>query len=522
MPTSYTFRPRSDAERLVLARILAGETLPPPADEDGWVSASRAIAGLAPPQPRLGMGEPHPLVTVLICTFNRAHLLPDAIASALAQPGAVEVVVVDDGSTDSTATLLAATPGIRVYSQPNTGKPGALALGLRHARGEAVLVLDDDDLLLPGAIDVLARALFADDQLVAVYGDTIVFDGANGRPIRYVPATRMPGEMGRRVTLMQVPAMPGATLVRMSAQIAAGDYDPRLVRGQDMDMMLRLSAIGPMGTVPLPTFLHRKHDAARGKAGAQWKKHADPAEHRARFLAYVQPVFRERWAARGDVRRDEGFAWAAGLAQRELHAEAVEELSRWPGPYSAHERWVRGELGLSAVPAVPREALVVVDDGDDGALEALLHAEGDGREVWVDLEVPRDPLGDVRLYWPGEYAARARLTQWVTTDRPWLLRLSSAPDWRPPAVLRPDLPDLPAVDALLAWAALAGLPLPRVTRPGLRWKLHPHAAACIRARDLSPGRAAAALLPVLQAHPRWRLGLRYAEQLLAADAPMRV
>lgn len=502
--------------------MLAGESLAPPSDEDGWVSASRSIAGLAPPDPRLGLGQPHPRVTVLICTFNRAHLLAEAIASALAQGGDVEVVVVDDGSTDGTAALLARTPGIRVYTQPNAGKPRALALGLRHAQGEAVLVLDDDDLLLPGAVDVLAKALFADDRLVAVYGDTIVFDGATGHPLRYVPASRMPGAMARRVTLMQVPAMPGATLVRISAQRAAGDYDPRLVRGQDMDMLLRLSALGPMEAVPLPTFLYRKHDGARGKAGAQWKKHQDPAEHKARFLSFVQPVFRERWAARGEVSRAEGFAWAAGLAQRELKREAVEELGRWPGPYSGHERWVRGELGLSAIPAVPREALVVVDDGDDGALEALLAAEGDGRELWVDLEVPRDPLGDVRLYWPGQYGVRERLATWVTSDRPWLLRLSSAPDWRPPAVSRPDLPDLPAVDALLAWAALAGLPLPRITRPGLRWKLHPHAAACIRARDLSPGRAAAELLPVLQAHPHWRLGLRYAEQLLAADAPMRV
>ena len=192
MTTSYAFRPRSDAERLVLARILAGESLPPPSDEDGWVSACRAVAGLAPPEPRLGLGAAHPLVTVLICTFNRAHLLPEAIASAIAQPGAVEVVVVNDGSTDGTADLLARTAGIRVYTQPNGGKPRALALGLRHARGEAVLVLDDDDLLMPGAIDVLARALFSDERCVAVYGDTIVFDGVTGRPLRYVPASRMP------------------------------------------------------------------------------------------------------------------------------------------------------------------------------------------------------------------------------------------------------------------------------------------------------------------------------------------
>lgn len=488
------FRPRSPAERLEAARlVLDGGT-----SDDPWVATCLAAAGKGPsPRPDL-VGGPVPAdaprVTVLICTYNRAHLVGEAIASARAQTWPVEIVVVDDGSTDGTPEVLARTEGVRIVRKANGGKSSALNAGLAEARGDAVLVLDDDDLLLPGGVEVLARILFSRPELAAVCADTIVFGDAAPD---WRPAARTPGTMAHRTALTQIPAMPGATLIRMTAQRAAGDYDPRLIRGQDMDMVQRVAAIGPIESVPLPTFLYRSHDEARGSAAGQWRKKRDPAEHRRRFLACVQPVFRERWAAsRHD--RDLGFAWALGLWERELRREARRELGRWSGPWSASEAWIRTHCGMATEPARTSETLVVVDDGDEGALEETLWRHATGRTVVVDLEVSRDAAA--KLWWPGVYVARADLGR-ICPPGPVALRWSSAPEWSPPPIPRPEFPPVGGASAVLALAAALDWELPIPTRGDGRCS--PVATALLRARRLMrAGRYGEAMGPLADAMER--------------------
>ncbi len=531
-------RPRAQSERMALAALLhrappvVGITSP----DDGWLCAALRIAGRRPvwandgdPAPvqqlleRLGLGslaswadlpyeatvqpdlslaptgsqlptagsEPlevvkGPLVTILTCTYNRADLLPAALASAQAQRWPCELLVVDDGSTDETPAILEATPGLRVIRQENHGKPVALQAGLEAAKGEAVLVLDDDDLLLPGALHLLGKALFDHPELAVAMADSVIFDGASGQPKDYLPCCRLPGAMAPLHTLQQVPALVSAALVRMSAQRAAGPYEPEMVRGEDMDMFLRLARQGPFEALPWPVFLYRSHDAARGSGAGQWQKHRDPAEHRRRTLHYVKPVFRRRWQELAPAAdRREGFAWAAGLFARDLLDEGCEELARWPGPDSPSEAWVREQLEQPSTPAEPAEALVVVDEGDPGALEDCLHQHAEGRAIYVCLEVPRDPLENVRLYFQGHYGVRERLHAWVQHPGPLHLRLSSSPSWSPPPLEdRRLLLDLPAPDAVLCAAAAAGWPLPQRERLGLHRPPHALAKGCVLLRQL--------------------------------------
>ena len=111
-----------------------------------------------------------PLLSVVIPTWNRARLVRDAIRSALVQrEGEVEVIVVDDASTDATAELLAREFDypIRVLRlEHRRGPGGARNAGARLARGEFVAFLDSDDVWLPGKLDaelaVLARFPFAE------------------------------------------------------------------------------------------------------------------------------------------------------------------------------------------------------------------------------------------------------------------------------------------------------------------------------------------------------------------------
>ena len=98
-----------------------------------------------------------PLLSVVIPTWNRAPLVRDAIVSALRQrDGEVEVIVVDDVSTDSTAELLEREFGARIRLLPlehRRGPGGARNAGARLARGEFVAFLDSDDVWLPGKLD---------------------------------------------------------------------------------------------------------------------------------------------------------------------------------------------------------------------------------------------------------------------------------------------------------------------------------------------------------------------------------
>lgn len=125
-----------------------------------------------------------PLLSVVIPTRNRAHLVGEAIQSALCQrDGRVEVIVVDDASTDDTANVLARNFGssIRFVQMPKRGGAGAARnAGVRLARGELLGFLDDDDLWLPGKLDAELRVFEQFPDAEAVVSDSLSF--LDGQP----------------------------------------------------------------------------------------------------------------------------------------------------------------------------------------------------------------------------------------------------------------------------------------------------------------------------------------------------
>lgn len=112
-----------------------------------------------------------PLITVLITTYNYGRFVREAIDSVLAQqfpPETVEIVVVDDGSTDDTAERIAEYGSrVRYFRKENGGQASALNLGFAEARGEIVALLDADDQFLPEKLARVAEA-FGTDPAVGI------------------------------------------------------------------------------------------------------------------------------------------------------------------------------------------------------------------------------------------------------------------------------------------------------------------------------------------------------------------
>jgi len=206
-----------------------------------------------------------PRVSVVIPAYNAAATLPETLASVFAQTFAdLEVIVVDDGSTDETPALLAAYGDrIRVLRKVNEGRPSTTRnLGAKAARGELVAFLDADDRWQP---EKLARqvALFAaNSRLGLVYTAAAVID-ASGRVLRVNPCP--PGGRGQVYPLLAVRnMMVGSSVMARRAAIAeAGWFDEELTSIENWDLWIRIARRWEVDCVDEPLTLYRVHAGNR-------------------------------------------------------------------------------------------------------------------------------------------------------------------------------------------------------------------------------------------------------------------
>ena len=133
------------------------------------------------------------MVSVVISSFNYRPFVAQAIESALAQNAAVEVIVVDDGSTDGSREVIARYEGrLQAIFQANGGQGSALNAGFARCRGDVVMFLDSDDVLLPGAVERVARAM-ADPAVAKLHwpaGEIDENGAATGRTVPTMPLPR--------------------------------------------------------------------------------------------------------------------------------------------------------------------------------------------------------------------------------------------------------------------------------------------------------------------------------------------
>src|SRR5882672_2049121 len=123
------------------------------------------------------------LTSIIITTYNRPKLLRRAVGSAFAAGTNLEVIVVDDASTDETATVCGDLTWIKyVRVERNQRVAGARNLGLLVSRGEYITFLDDDDVRLPASLDRQLKLLDANEESGLIYGQAICLD-QSGKPM---------------------------------------------------------------------------------------------------------------------------------------------------------------------------------------------------------------------------------------------------------------------------------------------------------------------------------------------------
>lgn len=132
-------------------------------------------------------GFQRPTISVIVPMYNVEGYVGDCLRSVLEQDfPLIEVIVVDDGSTDASARIVdriaAGDRRVRLLSQPNAGQGPARNRALRLARGEFVIFVDSDDLVPPGSFRYLVAALRASDSDFAIAGVRRIQDGSSYRP----------------------------------------------------------------------------------------------------------------------------------------------------------------------------------------------------------------------------------------------------------------------------------------------------------------------------------------------------
>jgi glycosyltransferase involved in cell wall biosynthesis len=230
-----------------------------------------------------------PAVSVLMSVHDGAPLVAEAVASVLGQTdGDLELIVVDDGSTDATPTLLAAVadPRLRVHRQARTGLTRALNHALGLARGDLVARLDADDVALPERL-ARQRAFLAAHPEVGLLGTAAREVDPAGDLERIV---RPPADDAalRRALIRANPFVHSSMMVRRALLVGAGGYDERLAVAQDYELWMRLAGLTRLANLEDVLVVRR---LGEGRVSVEREEDRLRTEARVRWRAVVSGAY---------------------------------------------------------------------------------------------------------------------------------------------------------------------------------------------------------------------------------------
>ena len=225
-------------------------------------------------------------VSVVIPTHSRPQLLPRAIESAFAAGTDVEVVVVDDASTDETAAVCRTFNNLTyVRLDQNHGVAGARNAGVLASSGAYIALLDDDDVRLPGTLDLQLARLRETPEAALIYAQALFSDGADrGGRDRY-PQHCPTGDVFWQLLAQNfIPS--GSVVFRRSCLSSTGMFERSIPGIDDWDLWIRMAAFYPVIAVEQPVVRWRRPSPDSDQKSARAVE----------MVSLATKQFREQWS----------------------------------------------------------------------------------------------------------------------------------------------------------------------------------------------------------------------------------
>ncbi len=205
------------------------------------------------------MSDSEPLVSIILPTFNRVKYIEGSIRSCLAQTHRnLEVIVVDDTSTDGTqdalARLAAEDPRVKVITVKGQGLPRSLNIGLAESKGDYLTWFSDDDIYEPEAMAVMVHSLETRPDVGLVHCDSILI-GPDDEVIGPHPS-------GSPEQLKSTCSLSSCILYRRKVYEEVGGYDPDMILVEDWDHLLRIYKKFSMEHIQKTLYRKRIHPAS--------------------------------------------------------------------------------------------------------------------------------------------------------------------------------------------------------------------------------------------------------------------
>lgn len=254
-----------------------------------------------------------PLVSLVIPAYNHAVYLPEAVRSVLAQDyPRLELIVIDDGSTDNTTEVLSELgAGFYWESQINIGQSRTLTRGWSLSQGDILGYLSADDILEPSAVRTSVEAFIANPDVVATYCDFNLID-PQSRRVRMVQLPEY--SYDHMLSQVSCPIGPGAFFLR-SAYLQSGPWNPVYRQMPDYDFWLRLGLYGRFLHLPLVLAGFRVHEDSQTYSMTSPERAAEP-------VLIVTGLLNESAAKNLDPGLKECAMASANLVSAQLHLRA--------------------------------------------------------------------------------------------------------------------------------------------------------------------------------------------------------
>lgn len=288
------------------------------------------------------------LVSVIIPTYNYGRFVTEAVDSALSQSYApIEVIVVDDGSTDDTQERLAHYGNrIRFIHQTNQGLSAARNTGMHAARGDYIALLDSDDAFHPKKVECQVRHLQT-HPAIGLVGTASYSDSC----IPLLEDTRAP--LSRQFCLdevvIKVPFCPSSVLMTRKCREQVGDFDPCVSGAADRDYWIRSATRVGVSRLEFPLTYYRVHAQSMSQNTALMDSHERMVIAKALAMPELatRPFFRRKvWAY---FRYTSGFMYYQGGAHWTAAKALALSLLGYPFPYSReYVRYPFGRVRLLA------------------------------------------------------------------------------------------------------------------------------------------------------------------------------